>query len=147
VKTINDTARDVGSLESSTYLAEPKGMRKLTIIYWICTGLLVLFMGIAAIPDILSSSEAIALFQQLGYPAYLLPFLGVAKLLGVIAIIVPGFPRIKEWAYAGLTFDLAGASYSLVASGTSMVSMILGFLVIATSYTTYHKIRKTKMAR
>lgn len=129
--------------------AEPKVARKFNTIYWICTGLMSLFMVMGAIPDLLSVPEAIAQFQQLGFPTYLLPFLGVAKLLGVIAIIIPGFPRIKEWAYAGLTFDLAGASYSLVASGswTSIdFFMILGFLFIAASYITYHKIRRAKMA-
>lgn len=129
-----------------TRRAEPIGMRKLTIIYWICTGLVALFMGMGAIPNILSSAESIALFEQLGYPAYLLPFLGVAKLLGVIAILIPGFPSIKEWAYAGLTFDLAGAAYSFFAIGTPHAEMILGFLVIVGSYATYHKIRKAKMA-
>lgn len=121
-------------------------MRKLTIAYWICTGLVALLMGVGSIPNILSSAESIALFQQLGYPAYLLPFLGVAKLLGVIAIIIPGFPSIKEWAYAGLTFDLAGATYSFLAIGTPVAGMIVGLLMIAGSYVTYHKIRKAKMA-
>ncbi|MCF6411426.1 DoxX family protein [Pseudalkalibacillus salsuginis] len=123
-------------------------MRKLIVTYWICTGLLALLMGVGSLPNILSSAESIALFQQLGYPAYLLPFLGVAKLLGVIAIILPGFPRIKEWAYAGLTFDLAGATYSFIAIGTPIegILMILGFLMIAGSYVTHHIIRKAKMA-
>ncbi|WP_169091451.1 DoxX family protein [Paenibacillus sp. PL91] len=123
-------------------------MRKLIVTYWICTGLVALLMGLGSLPNILSSADSIALFQQLGYPAYLLPFLGVAKLLGVIAIILPGFPRIKEWAYAGLTFDLAGATFSFIAIGTAAegIFMILGFLVIAGSYVTYHKIRKVKMA-
>ncbi|RCW48438.1 DoxX-like protein [Paenibacillus prosopidis] len=123
-------------------------MRKLIITYWICTGLVALLMGVGSIPNILSSAESIALFQELGYPAYLLPFLGVAKLLGVIAIILPRFPRITEWAYAGLTFDLAGATYSFLAIGTPIEGifiMIFGFLVIAGSYVTHHKIRKAKM--
>ncbi|SMG65112.1 conserved hypothetical protein, partial [methanotrophic bacterial endosymbiont of Bathymodiolus sp.] len=72
-------------------------------------------MGIGAIPDILYASDAVVLFAHLGYPSYLLPFLGVAKLLGILAILIPGFPRIKEWAYAGLTFDLVGAMYSSIA--------------------------------
>lgn len=66
--------------------------RKLTIIHWICTGFVALLMGVESIPNILSWADSVALFQQLGYPVYLLPFLGVAKLMGVIAILVPGFP-------------------------------------------------------
>ncbi|MDQ0113300.1 hypothetical protein J2T15_002741 [Paenibacillus harenae] len=123
-------------------------MRKMIVIYWICTGLVALLMGVGSIPNLLSSADSLALFQQLGYPAYLLPFLGAAKLLGVIAITLPGFPKIKEWAYAGLTFDLAGATYSFLAIGkpNESIFMILGFLAIAGSYVTYHKIRKAKMA-
>ncbi|HRG79756.1 MAG TPA: DoxX family protein, partial [Cyclobacteriaceae bacterium] len=71
----------------------------------------------STIPNILSAPEWVEIFKQLGYPPYMLPFLGVAKLLGVIALLVPGFPRIKEWAYAGMFFDLTGAVYSGLAVG------------------------------
>ncbi|WP_231571073.1 DoxX family protein [Gordoniibacillus kamchatkensis] len=82
------------------------------------------------------------MFQQLGYPTYLLPFLGAAKLLGIVAILVPGFPRIKEWAYAGLTFDLAGAMYSGIAVGgpvSGSMLFLIGFALIAGSYVLYHR--------
>ncbi|MCR8633891.1 DoxX family protein [Paenibacillus radicis (ex Xue et al. 2023)] len=117
-------------------------MKKLTIGYWICTILMVALMGVGAIPDLLSVPDAVTLFAHLGYPAYLLPFLGVAKILGIIAILVPGFPRIKEWAYAGLVFDLAGAAYSTLAVGDppiGLVFFLIGFLVIFGSYFLYHK--------
>ncbi|MGV2448107.1 UNVERIFIED_CONTAM: DoxX family protein, partial [Bacillus sp. ATCC 13368] len=81
-------------------------MKKTKIIYWIFTGLLVALMVLGSIPDIMSVPDAVALFNHLGYPTYLLPFIGIAKLLGVVAILIPGFPRIKEWAYAGFVFDL-----------------------------------------
>ncbi|MEO6148646.1 MAG: DoxX family protein, partial [Mucilaginibacter sp.] len=87
-------------------------MKKINIIYWIFTGLLAALMLSSAIPNIISSEDTLKFFKILGYPAYLSPFLGIAKLLGVIAILIPGFSRIKEWAYAGLAFDLAGATYS-----------------------------------
>src|SRR5206468_8172530 len=90
-------------------------MKKITVLYWVFTGLLSALMLLGAIPDLMSVPDAVTLFNHLGYPAYLLPFLGVAKILGVIAILVPGFPRIKEWAYAGFVFDLAGAMYSSIA--------------------------------
>jgi uncharacterized membrane protein YphA (DoxX/SURF4 family) len=75
-------------------------------------------------------------------PAYLLPFLGIAKVLGVIAILIPGFPRLKEWAYAGLTFDLAGAMYSGISVGDpagSWMLFMIGFLLIASSVTLYRR--------
>ncbi|MFJ7753985.1 DoxX family protein [Peribacillus muralis] len=78
------------------------------IIFWICTGLLVATMGIGSIPDIMSVPDAVELYTHLGYPSYLLPYLGIAKLLGIAAIFAPGFPRTKEAAYAGFTFDVSG---------------------------------------
>lgn len=117
-------------------------MRKVKIMYWVCTGLVALLMGAGSIPHLLSSAGSVSIFQQLGYPAYLLPFLGVAKLLGVIVILVPGFPKIKEWAYAGLAFDLLGATYSFIAVGTPEPIMLLWLLVLAGSYVTYQKLKK-----
>jgi uncharacterized membrane protein YphA (DoxX/SURF4 family) len=69
------------------------------------------------IPDVLRIPQAVELFTHLGYPTYLLPFLGTAKILAVIAILVPGFPRIREWACAGLLFHLIGAWYSHISVG------------------------------
>jgi hypothetical protein len=118
-------------------------MKKVKITYWVFTGLLIVLMGMGSIPDIISSPDAVVLFEHLGYPTYLLPFLGVAKLLGLIAILIPGYPRIKEWAYAGLTFDLAGAAYSTLAAGdpvANSVFFLIGFAIIAGSYVCYHRL-------
>jgi uncharacterized membrane protein YphA (DoxX/SURF4 family) len=122
-------------------------MKKNIIIYWFFTGLLAALMIMGSIPDIMSVPDAIALFHHLGYPAYLLPFLGIAKLLGIAAILIPGFPRIKEWAYAGLVFDLSGAMYSSISVGDPASGWMLfpiGFILIAGSYVLYH--RKLKAA-
>jgi len=113
-----------------------------SIIFWISTGLFTAFMLMSTIPNIFSTEEWLEIFRQLGYPAYMLPFLGVAKLLGLIAIVVPGFPRLKEWAYAGLFFDLAGAVYSGLAVGgfdPLMLVMIIPFGLGTLSYIYYHK--------
>ncbi len=85
-------------------------MKKNKALYWTITGLFLAFMLFSAVPDILVVPDAVTFMVHLGYPKYFIPFIGVAKLLGVIAILVPGFPRIKEWAYAGLCFDLIGAT-------------------------------------
>ena len=80
--------------------------------------------------------------SQLGYPKYMNPFLGIAKLLGVIAILVPGFPKIREWAYAGLAFDLIGAMYSQIAVGTpasQWMFMFIWIILLIVSYVFYHK--------
>lgn len=124
-------------------------MKKTKIIYWIFTSLFAFLMLGSAIPDIFSIRVAVEGFQKMGMPLYLLPFLGVAKTLGVIAILIPGYPRIKEWAYAGLVFDLLGATYSIIASGqpaANWIFMALPLLLAAGSYTWYHKKRKAVSA-
>jgi len=124
-------------------------MKKTKIIYWIFTILLCLPLLIGAIPDIIRVPEAVELMKHLGYPEYLLPFLGVAKVLGIIAILVPGFPRLKEWAYAGIFFDLAGAMYSHLSVGDGpdkWAGFFIGFVLLFGSYIFYHKKRKAVAA-
>jgi hypothetical protein len=117
-------------------------MKKTKIIYWILTGLFAFFMLGSAIPDALVMPIAVGGFKEMGYPVYIIPFLGIAKILGVIAILIPGYPRIKEWAYAGLTFDLIGATYSIINSGKSIGNWAPMFIILflaAGSYIYYHK--------
>jgi len=117
-------------------------MNKVNILYWIFTGLFVAAMLSSAIPNILSSNEWVAIMTHLGYPLYILPFLGVAKLLGIITLLIPGFPRLKEWAYAGFTFDLIGAVYSGIALNgfdPMMLTMLIFFGLLALSYIYHHK--------
>jgi uncharacterized membrane protein YphA (DoxX/SURF4 family) len=117
-------------------------MKKTKTIYWISTGLFAAFMALTAIPDVLNSEEAVKFMTHLGYPAYFTPFIGVAKLLGSLAILIPGFPRIKEWAYAGLFFDLIGATYSQIATDgflPQIAFMLLPFTLGIISYYYYHK--------
>jgi hypothetical protein len=117
-------------------------MKKTKIIYWILTGLFAFFMLGSAIPDALVMPIAVGGFKEMGYPIYIIPFLGVAKILGVIAILILGYPRIKEWAYAGLTFDLIGATYSIINSGKSIGNWAPMFIILflaAGSYFYYHK--------
>ena len=116
--------------------------KRTTILFWVFTGIFCLFMLPGSIGNILSEPEWVDVVKQLGYPLYLLSFLGVAKLLGIIVLLVPGFPRLKEWAYAGMFFDLVGAVYSgLMAGGFDplMLIMILPFLFGGLSYVFHHK--------
>jgi uncharacterized membrane protein YphA (DoxX/SURF4 family) len=117
-------------------------MKKTKTLYWVFTGLFAAFMLMSAIPDIFSVPQAKEVFNKLNLPYYLIPFVGVAKTLGVIAILIPGYPRLKEWAYAGLIFDLIGAGYCLKSSGAALPEW--GFIVIPVtigflSYAWYHK--------
>lgn len=88
------------------------------IIYWIATLWLALGMVSTGIVQLLQTKEGtggLNSLQHLGYPAYLLPILGVWKILGAIAVVVPKFPLVKEWAYAGFFFVMSGAILSHIA--------------------------------
>jgi uncharacterized membrane protein YphA (DoxX/SURF4 family) len=118
-------------------------MKKTKIIYRVFTGLLAALMLFSSIPNIISNPQSVDLItKHLGYPAYFIPFIGVAKLLGVVAILIPGFPRLKEWAYAGFMFDLIAAIYSSISVGDAFANwapMLIGPALIACSYIFYHK--------
>jgi DoxX-like family len=117
-------------------------MKKIRIFYWITTGLFLLMMAFSAISSLASPVTAVEFFKTMNMPSYLISFLSIAKLLGVFAILVPGYPRLKEWAYAGLTFDLIGAVYCNYAAGkpTGEWLPILIFVALAfASYFLYHK--------
>lgn len=121
-------------------------MKKVKITYWITTGLLAAMMLLSAIPGIMGSPDSVAFFRQLGYPDYLLMFLSIAKLLGAIVVLIPGFPRLKEWVYAGFTYDLIGAFYSCIAIGLPIVGCIpilIGLALVAASYIMHHKLLGT----
>lgn len=84
-----------------------------SVAYWITTILVAFFIGGGGVAQVARVKETVDGFVHiLGYPAYFVTILGVWKVLGVIAILVPRFPRLKEWAYAGIFFDLTGAAAS-----------------------------------
>jgi len=87
------------------------------IIYWIATVWLALGMLSTGIVQLVKLPEETNRMALLGYPLYLLTLLGVWKILGVIAVLIPKFPLLKEWAYAGFFFTMSGAVFSHIASG------------------------------
>ena len=118
-------------------------MKRITIFYWIFTGLSTAMMLLSSIPNILQVPDAkVMVTDHLHYPPYFLPYIGVCKFFGAIVIIIPGYPRIKEWAYAGLIFDLIGAIYCNYAAGrpTGEWLPIIFFIALGfASYFLYHK--------
>lgn len=87
------------------------------IIYWVATIWLSLGMISTGIVQLIQMEEEVERMALLGYPAYLLTLLGVWKMLGVVAVLTPKFPLIKEWAYAGFFFIMSGAVFSHFAVG------------------------------
>ena len=87
------------------------------ITYWISTIWLALGMLSTGIVQLLKAKEEVDLFTHLGYPVYLLTILGVWKFLGVVTVLIPKFPLLKEWTYAGFFFVMSGAVFSHIASG------------------------------
>ncbi len=122
-------------------------MKKTKILFWIFTILMVPPMLGGSIADLIPVPEAVEGFKHYGYPTYLLPFLGVARILGLIAIFTPGFARLKEWAYAGFVFDVVLAIYSGLAVGDPVVTLIpatAALLFTMGSYGLYHKLRRER---
>ncbi len=90
--------------------------RRTIVAYWITTALVASELAVGGAWDVLRVPQVRGLIERLGYPAYFLVILGTWKLLGSVALVIPGFPRLKEWAYAGAIFNLTGAVASLFAS-------------------------------
>jgi len=100
------------------------------IVYWISTIVFSALMIFSAAGGLQPSQQSIQIIHDgLGYPIYFIQFISVAKLIGVIVILIPGSGRIKDWAYAGLFFDLAGAVYSGIAASGKFDPLILTMLI------------------
>jgi hypothetical protein len=123
-------------------------MKRINLWYRITTALFAVIMLGSALPDLFVAEVAVKGFGEIGLPASLVPFLGAAKLLGVFAILVPGsFPRIREWAYAGLLFDLIGGCYLIAASGKAPLQWLPMLLFIALGFASYALFHKRKALR
>ena len=95
-----------------------KKTKRNNIIYWVATVWLSLGMLSSAIVQLLRMEGEVEFILKLGYPAYSLTILGTWKILGVVAVLIPKFPILKEWAYAGFFFAMSGALFSHLASGS-----------------------------
>lgn len=100
------------------------------IIYWIATIWLALGMTSTGIVQIMGIPEEVDMFARIGYPAYFMTIIGVWKVLGVIAILIPRFPLVKEWAYAGFFFNMTGAVFSHLFSGSEAAELFGPTLLI-----------------
>ncbi|MDI1428631.1 DoxX family protein [Polyangium sorediatum] len=102
-----------------------------TIAYWVATGLLGFAFAAGGLGDLSRSPQVMEGMTHLGYPPYFATILGAWKVLGAVALLVPRFPRLKEWAYAGIIFDLTGAAASHAASGDPAGKVITPLVLVA----------------
>lgn len=100
------------------------------IIYWIATLWLSLGMAATGIVQLIKLPEEVKMMEDLGYPLYLLTLLGIWKLLGVVAVLIPKFPLLKEWAYAGFFFAMSGAVFSHIAHGDQAITLFGPLLLL-----------------
>jgi uncharacterized membrane protein len=108
------------------------------IFYWVVTAFLALGMTAGGVQQLLQIGRYNEIVASLGYPRYMLSIIGTWKLLGVIAILVPGFPMVKEWAYAGFFFVMSGAFLSHLIMGQGMLEAMPSLtLMIATVLSWY----------
>lgn len=114
--------------------------KTINILYWVFTILFAGLMIFSAVGGIGPTAQAKQMLHDgMGYPVYFIQFISYAKIIGSIAILIPGLKRIKEWAYAGLFFDLAGAVYSIIVISPSFDPQMLGMLAwIITGVLSYY---------
>jgi hypothetical protein len=107
------------------------------IAFWVCTGIVAALAAFAGFNYVSGSAQAVQGFAHVGYPAQLRILLGIAKILGAIALVAPGFPTLKEWAYAGFTFAWIAAfvAHHLAGDPSQFMPLIL-LALLAVSYFT-----------
>jgi uncharacterized membrane protein YphA (DoxX/SURF4 family) len=108
------------------------------IIYWTTTGLIALLSLFAAFAYLSGSPQAVQGFAHVGYPQQLRIILGIAKLVGAVTLLVPGFARLKEWAYAGFTFAWISAfvAHYLAKDGPKAFMPVFLIALLSVSYLT-----------
>lgn len=114
-------------------------MKARKITYWIATIWLSLGMVSTGLVQLMGNEDERDMFSRLGYPPYLMTMLGTLKILGVIVILIPRFPVLKEWAYAGFFFAMLGAIFSHIASGTAKELFGSTLLIVLTMVSWYFR--------
>ena len=114
------------------------------VIYWVTTGLLAALSAFAAVSYLAGGAQIVQAFAHVGYPQQLRILLGIAKLLGAIALVVPGFPKLQEWAYAGFTFAWIAAfvAHHVAKDGPEQFMPLVLLVFLFVSYITRPASRK-----
>ena len=114
-----------------------KRSRASNIAYWIATGFVTAELVLGGVWDILKLPIVTRVTTQLGYPPYFLIILGIWKLMGAVALLAPRFPRLKEWAYAGVMFNYTGAIASLLIMGDGFTAIVYPIIMICLVITSW----------
>ena len=119
------------------------------VMYWVSTGLVAALSIFAAFTYLSGVPQAVEGFAHVGYPQQLRVLLGIAKLLGAVTLVVPGFPKLKEWAYAGFTFAWICAFFAhyLAGDGPVAISPLVLIVLLAVSYVTRPPSRRLQTAQ
>lgn len=122
-------------------------LKRNKIIYWVLTLILMVPGAGGGVVELFTNGPEpiVKIMLQLGYPLYLMKILGLAKILGGIAILTGKIPRLKEWAYAGFAFDFLGATASHILANDSSNALFpfIFFILLMTSYFLWHKTSAT----
>ena len=111
-------------------------MKRRAVTYWITTAVFSLVLGISGFMAMIHSPPMMVGLAHLGYPPYFANILGVGKIVGLILVLIPGTPRLKEWAYAGFTITILSACYSHFSSGDGWFALepLATFVFLMVSY-------------
>jgi uncharacterized membrane protein YphA (DoxX/SURF4 family) len=112
-------------------------MKSLKIGYWLATGVLAAVFALGGVMDLAHAPPAVDGMKALGYPAYVATLLGFWKVLGAVALLVPRLPRLKEWAYAGVVFDLTGAAFSHAAVGDPAGNVLVPLVLLGVAFASW----------
>ena len=121
--------------------------KTIKVIYWIVTLLFSLFMMFSGISELMQIKSAMEIMKHLGYPIYLNTIIGVAKILGALAILQWKFRTVKEWAYAGFTIDFIGAGASFYFAGDGILTALSPLIFLAVMFISYFLWKKVEKMR
>jgi len=110
--------------------SQPAAAKLRTVAYWSATTLAAFAFLAGGLADLSRAPAVVGAMSHLGYPSYFASILGAWKVLGALAIVAPRFPRLKEWAYAGMFFDLTGAALSHSAAGDAGAKIVTPLVIL-----------------
>src|ERR1700749_968599 len=119
-------------------------MKTYKIAYWVSTGLLASIMAFTSYAYLSKAPQLMATIRQAGMPYYFMFMLGIAKILGILALLFSKWNTLKEWAYAGFAFTLIGAIWVHYSSNTNAVSAVVFLVILGVSYGCWKKITEFK---